>query len=137
MKCNQCGYMNVPGAKCCSNCGAILDMNAIMEENKNKKMANILCGVSIACTCFPGMIESAIENLQIQSAPLALISLLMDVIPVVGIAILVYVRVKYPTNTFGKVLMWLYIIGFIILMVLFATSIIACGIALRSCGSIG
>ena len=47
--------------------------------------------------------------------------------------IIIYVRVKYPKNTFGKVLMWIYIVMFVLYIITMAVIIIACGIACSAC----
>ena len=40
--------------------------------------------------------------------------------------IMIYVRVKYPANRFGKILMWIYIINIIVYIILFILVVIAC-----------
>ena len=48
------------------------------------------------------------------------------------LVLIIYVRVKYPKNVFGKVLMWIYIVLFVMYVVIMAAMIIAIGIA---CGA--
>ena len=52
---------------------------------------------------------------------------------IAALVIIIYVRVKYPKNTFGKVLMWIYIVMFILYIITMAVVIIACGIACSAC----
>lgn len=52
---------------------------------------------------------------------------------IAALVIIIYVRVKYPQNIFGKVLMWVYIAIFIIYIITLAVVIIACGIACNAC----
>ena len=49
------------------------------------------------------------------------------------LVIIIYVRVKYPKNIFGKVLMWIYIVLFVMYVVIMAAMIIAIGIACGAC----
>lgn len=52
---------------------------------------------------------------------------------IAALVIMIYVRVKYPKNIFGKVLMWVYIVSFVIYIILMVAFIIACGIACAAC----
>lgn len=52
---------------------------------------------------------------------------------IAALVIIIYVRVKYPKNIFGKVLMWVYIVLFIMYVILMVAFIIACGIACNAC----
>lgn len=52
---------------------------------------------------------------------------------IAALVIIIYVRVKYPNNIFGKVLMWVYIVLFIMYVILMVALIIACGIACNAC----
>ena len=54
---------------------------------------------------------------------------------IAGLAIMIYVRVKYPKNVFGKVLMWLYIIVGIISIIIFIVYILFIIWACVSCMS--
>ncbi len=52
---------------------------------------------------------------------------------IAALVIMIYVRVKYPKNTFGKVLMWVYIVLFALYIIAMVAFIIACGIACAAC----
>lgn len=52
---------------------------------------------------------------------------------IAALVIMIYVRVKYPQNVFGKVLMWVYIVLFALYIITMAVIIIACGIACGAC----
>lgn len=63
---------------------------------------------------------------------------------IAALALMIYVRVKYPNNIFGKVLMWIYIALIVIGIIVLSVVIISCGIAfgacvngMRGCGEIG
>ena len=47
--------------------------------------------------------------------------------------LMIYVRVKYPNNIFGKVLMWIYIALIVIGIIVLSVVIISCGIAFGAC----
>ncbi len=51
--------------------------------------------------------------------------------------IMIMVRVLYPLNVFGKVIMWIYISMFIVFLVLFIILMIACNMMVDSCVSCG
>ncbi len=57
--------------------------------------------------------------------------------PLVAIGIMIYVRVKYPNNTFGKVLMILYIVLTILAIIGFILVVMLCKSVVQSCGSLG
>lgn len=61
-----------------------------------------------------------------------------------ALVFMIIVRVKYPKNVFGKVLMWIYITITIISIIAVAVMIVACSIAcnvcmeeIQGCGCIG
>ena len=73
-----------------------------------------------------------------------LISSVVGLSSIAGIVIMIIVRIKYPQNTFGKVLMWVYIVEYILLIILGIVIVIACGAAISdfnnffsSCSSMG
>lgn len=52
---------------------------------------------------------------------------------IASIVMMIYVRVKYPKNVFGKVLMWVYIVLVSLYIITMAVCIIAIGIACVAC----
>lgn len=52
---------------------------------------------------------------------------------IAALALMIYVRVKYPNNIFGKVLMWIYIALIVIGIIVLSVVIISCGIAFGAC----
>ena len=88
-------------------------------DQQNKK-ANWLCIISLASTFLPTVITaivmsvvSAITGSEYSSVADFVMNILASLVLlgiIAGIALMIYVRVKYPRNTFGKVLMWLYIV---------------------------
>ena len=93
---------------------------------------------------FMGVLNSITYNLTTtadaydvtNTASEALIAISGCVSMLLGIAalvIMIYVRVKYPKNIFGKVLMWVYIALFTMYIIFMVAVIIACGIACAAC----
>ena len=114
------------------------------EENR---IANILCMISIACEVVPVLLErlmgmSFMHSLQNTSdyaatavtTIMSIVSGLGGLAVIAGIVLVIVVRVKYPANLFGKILMWVYIVLFIMALLVVAVVIIACGIACNSLG---
>lgn len=52
---------------------------------------------------------------------------------VVAMALMIVVRVNYPDSTFGKVIMWIYIVQIILIVVGVIVAVIACGVMINSC----
>ncbi len=119
------------------------------EDNKR---ANILCIISLVCEILPFLIATILSiftstitelsevNVDTEASALSeiftnifgTVSLLLMI---AGLAIMIYVRVKYPKNVFGKVLMWLYIIVGIISIIIFIVYILFIIWACVSCMS--
>jgi len=102
------------------------------EDNKR---ANILCIISLACELLPFLLASVfsfftstlteVTEVDLDAASSAS-DILMNILStgclllmIAGLAIMIYVRVKYPKNVFGKVLMWLYIVLGTIAIIIF------------------
>ena len=95
-----------------------------MKEQNNKK-ANIICWISLACGVVPWGVWMLTDKLQEITGAGDFFRILCNVADslsavggLVAIVLMIYVRIKYPQNLFGKILMWLYII-LIILAILF------------------
>jgi len=84
---------------------------------------------------------SLISSANVSDTSSAL-DLLMDIMGsigslamIAGLIIMIYVRVKYPKNVFGKVLMWLFIVGAIIAVIIAILYAILLAVACYSCFS--
>ncbi|MBE5865906.1 MAG: hypothetical protein E7292_06820 [Lachnospiraceae bacterium] len=115
-----------------------------IQPDDNQK-ANILCAISLACELLP-IIASTVFMSLISSANVSdtssALDLLMDIMGsigslamIAGLIIMIYVRVKYPKNVFGKVLMWLFIVGAIIAVIIAILYAILLAVACYSCFS--
>ena len=100
---------------------------------EDDKKANTLCIISVLCTLvgyvlipifggikvpdyltdsLPGDFTSFVEN--VRNATSAAVGLMAWALQIAGFVIMIVARVKYPKNTFAKVLMWIYIVNVVI-----------------------
>lgn len=110
------------------------------NDEQNNKHANTLCAISLICELIPlilsGIFLSTMNSMTEINTPafsemfMNVLSTLELLLVIAGLILMIYVRVKYPKNIFGKVLMWLYIalavIGIIIFIVYLIFVMIAC-----------
>ena len=54
---------------------------------------------------------------------------------IASFVMMIVIRVKYPKNTFGKVLMWIWIIGILIIISLVIFAVVSCINFISSCPS--
>lgn len=118
---------------------------------EDEKRANILCIISLACELLPILVNTIfslfsstlkeVAEVDVQSA-VTFSDILMNVwgtvcvaLMIAGLAIMIYVRVRYPQNVFGKVLMWVYIIVGVISIIIFIVYILFIIWACVSCMS--
>ena len=113
------------------------------QSQDDAKKATTLCVISLVCHYAPalgiGSIASALQSSSNEAISATgdmlsgLLSLVMFGAWVASWVLMIVVRVKYKTSTFGKVLMWIYIIGAILsvlaiiaIIFLFAAALSAC-----------
>ena len=106
-------------------------------KNDDEK-ANLLCIISIGLLVLRPIINGIFNILYSHSSTindflLTIRSFLSNGCGIAALVLLIIVRVNYPNNKFGKILMWIYIVLFIISIVVIFISVVACGIALGSC----
>ena len=135
MYCTSCGSKINEEDSFCTNCGAKKqDVETPKEENKvvpkqevveeDEKNANLLCILSLVFK-YAGPVISGV--LSVLFAPLGeVFSGLAPLSGLTGIVLMIVARIKYPSNKFAKVLMWIYIIETILSIVLFIILIAAC-----------
>ena len=123
-----------------------------IETPEDKKKGNFWSWISLGCfvgrfvvSLLTGVMSGFVTAIFVDNVELSKVtSSFSDVIYVLGtgisvllaiaaLVIIIYVRVKYPKNIFGKVLMWVYIVAFIMYVILMVAFIIACGIACNGC----
>lgn len=104
-----------------------------MNEQNNDKRANKLCLISLACAVGPWVLWRLLSKLLVSVegggavAILGTLSNIFSALSGIGwlaaIVLMIYVRVKYPKNVFGIILMVLYIL-IIILVIAFIIFIV-------------
>lgn len=138
MKCEKCGELILDGDSFCTNCGtkvtnlpvpsttqqpltyqqAYIPTPTPTPEEENAA-ANKLCIFSLLsyfAAPIVFLLLDIILSLVLQTSTFVFTAF-SSVARVAGIVLMIIARVKYPKNTFAKVLMWLYI-GLAILAVL-------------------
>lgn len=124
--CNKCGAPLAEGVKFCTGCGNKIEQQVKKDVTNNitspeeDKSANKLGIISI-CMYIGGPVLSyvfsfltTIFTIALDNSMASLISTLVMSLGVFAIRLTSYVlmiimRVKYPNNKFGKILMWVYI----------------------------
>lgn len=110
------------------------------EENKR---ANILCVISLACEVGPMFLNGILSALltvngvwnvgDAQAFMENIGGVLSGLLFIAGIVLLIIVRVKYPKNVFGKVLMWVYIVIGVIMLLLMIAAMVFLMVACNAC----
>lgn len=143
--CENCGNKLEPNDKFCTKCGSNLGKTPMPVQNTEKvytvedeKKANKL-GITSLCLFFgPGIVSalliaiSASVKSSIIMSLATILSALSGVASLASIVLMIIIRVKYPKNKLGKILMWLYIILFVLAIVLTVLVFVAC---LAFCGN--
>ena len=149
--CAKCGALNGDG-NFCFQCGEpkpaapavpavpapqAQPQAASKETDEDKQKANLLCIFSILCMFaapgIAGIMTKISEVVFYGGAIEGIVNTILATFAcfgwIAGIVLMIIVRVKYSDNTFGKVLMWVYIalaiIGVIVGMIVLFT-VIAC-----------
>lgn len=118
-----------------------------MDEQNNDRIPNILCLIAVFGDVLLVVLAMALDGFKSMTVGTFLgdvvtmlyyiVALLMLLAPVLSVAIVIYVRIKYPSNLFGKILMWILII-IVICIIAFIIFIISfcmwCENELRGCG---
>lgn len=112
-------------------------MNAPEDERK----ANIFCIASLICVFLPRVLQflgyllfgTLLQQVGRESVLYDRISGALSAFGILfliaGIVLVIYVRVKYPKNIFGKVLMWIYIVLAVLILIAFIVMLVACTLA--------
>lgn len=118
-----------------------------MENNvqqDEKQEATKLCVASLICYLLPiltAVVIKVIEvfllwepnTIEIYKVMNTILGILVMLEYVASVVLVINVRVKYPENTFGKVLMWIYIITFIVAIIGIVIFLMFCGVMIVSC----
>lgn len=160
MFCSECGKKITKNAKFCTNCGkeqisaeieetpVVVKQNPVVEEDKNNHLANVLCTISVCLYfgmpfvsflfyCVTGGMMSYGDDYTSAMASFfsSIVGILSSMSTLAAYVLMIVARVKCPKNTFGKVLMWVYIALFIMGIVTALLLMVTCVGILASCGS--
>ena len=97
------------------------------SSGESKKRADMLCIISLGMMFLSALMPFLLGFVDTDSGSKVLTNIIVDALgflSLVSIAIMIFVRIKYPKNTFGKLLMWIYIV-LVALSVLVLIAIIA------------
>ena len=113
------------------------NFDKIKESKKDKYRANTFCAIAIVLLIIYlfstfGVQYAGPENGGVYSF-LLVFSSISSVLPVISVALITYVRVKYPENKAGKIFMWIYIAIFIIYFISFIITLISCSNNIPAC----
>ena len=108
MKCTYCGNELKDTDEVCEKCGT--PVNGVDLNENEEKEANLLCWISLLLSGIPLILNLTILR-HTNFFDLG------RILFVISFSLMIYVRTKYKKNKFGKIIMWIYIIGLILLVV--------------------
>lgn len=107
-----------------------------MNRKNTEKQANTLCWISIICLIAPFILSALMGKLILVTSGtligglIAFINSLLNILfvatRILGVVLMIYVRINYPKNVFGIVLMWIYIIILVATILLFLFVVVLC-----------
>ena len=112
-----------------------------MNDPEDERKANVFCIASLICVFLPRVLQflgyllfgTLLQQVGRESVLYDRISGALSALGILfliaGIVLVIYVRVKYPKNIFGKVLMWIYIVLAVLIMIAFIVMLVACTLA--------
>ena len=112
-----------------------------MNDPDDERKANVFCIASLICVFLPRVLQflgyllfgTLLQQVGRESVLYDRISGALSAFRILsliaGIVLVIYVRVKYPKNIFGKVLMWIYIVLAVLILIAFIVMLVACTLA--------
>ena len=112
-----------------------------MNDSDDERKANVFCIASLICVFLPRVLQflgyllfgTLLQQVGRESVLYDRISGALSALGILfliaGIVLVIYVRVKYPKNIFGKVLMWIYIVLAVLILIAFIVMLVACTLA--------
>ena len=112
-----------------------------MNDPEDERKANVFCIASLICVFLPRVLQflgyllfgTLLQQVGRESVLYDRLSGALSALGILfliaGIVLVIYVRVKYPKNIFGKVLMWIYIVLAVLILIAFIVMLVACTLA--------
>ena len=112
-----------------------------MNDPDDERKANVFCIASLICVFLPRVLQflgyllfgTLLQQVGRESVLYDRISGALSALGILfliaGIVLVIYVRVKYPKNIFGKMLMWIYIVLAVLILIAFIVMLVACTLA--------
>ena len=110
----------------------------IKKENKQDRYrANTFCAIAMVLLIVYlfatfGLQYAGPEHGGLYSF-LLVFSSISSILPVISVALITYVRTKYPNNKIGKIFMWVYIVIFILFLISFIITLFQCSENIAAC----
>lgn len=103
------------------------ELNINNEEDDNKK-ANQECCIAVLLNIMGFVCSYLYLSVFFKLGPI-----IAELLFSIGFILMIHVRIKYPKNTFGKVLMILYILAIIIAIIAIIILLYTCISCVQSC----
>jgi len=113
--------------------------SVVDKQKDNNHLANILCTISLGLYFIPIAIAFATKDIRFSSTnnPLYIAHIMMSFITPLSImaahVLMIIARVKCPKSTYAKVVMWIYIGIFNMLVIMAIVFIVYVGSSIISC----
>lgn len=108
------------------------------DKKKNEKyLANTFCAIATILIIIYLFLAFSVdyagpENGSLYSF-LLVTSSISSIFPVISVALITYVRTKYPENKVGKIFMYIYIAIFVIFIISFIITLFECSENIPAC----
>lgn len=107
------------------------------DNKQNKYRANTFCAIAVVFLVVYlfatfGLQYAGPEHGGLYSF-LLVFSSISSILPVISVALITYVRTKYPNNKIGKIFMWVYIVIFILFLISFIITLFQCSENISVC----
>ena len=151
--CPNCGANNQSDSNFCEICGKQLIQNNIVVNVKDNTQHNITnnhmvnnqnnysndadgnkLGIISLLLYYGGSLLYLVFSLFLPRSVLDIVSVFCGTCPIFGIITMIIGRVKYPTNNFLKIVMWIIIGTIVLSLISFIVFAVMCYI---TCSSIG
>lgn len=124
MYCINCGKKLNDSDKFCSTCGAKVILRDDSKYSlESKATPNLLCVIAIILFTFCPFLFNSIANWN------PIFESFTAFCPMSGLAILIYVRLRYPNNRIAKILLILFSILFILFLLFIIFILVSCFIS--------